>query len=400
MGTVPDSLRVALLLSTSHFEDFYGHSLGLSRHDYVEAYRNDWSWDWCRMLALEGVEANIYVATTSAGEQVTTEDGFRVRFLALNGLARPWLRFPLLRRTPVGRYVWQAANAGAMLRSLRSALIADGVDVLCVQEYWTARLDLLVRAVELPVVAIDQGLPDRHEVKLLKRGSFTRTAGVVVQTEREAAKIARYGGDARRIPNAVDTGIFCPGARRLHRADPVVLFVGRLHEAQKRVSDVIRALARLPETWRLQIAGEGPDRATLERLGFELGIAERVDYLGFVSDGAKLRELYRRASVLALPSAYEGLPMVLLEAMSCGTPVVGSDIPAIAEVIERGRTGLLVPVGDPSRLAEALSEAVARRHELGSAARASILANYDQAVVGPRLAQMLLDARGTAVPSG
>ena len=149
------------------------------------------------MLALEGVEANIYVATTFAGEQVTTVDGFRVRFLALNGLARPWLRFPLLQRTPVGRCVWQAANAGAMLRSLRSALIADGVDVLCVQEYWTARLDLLVRAVELPVVAIDQGLPDRHEVKLLKRGSFKRTAGVVVQTEREAAKIARYGGDAR-----------------------------------------------------------------------------------------------------------------------------------------------------------------------------------------------------------
>ena len=171
------------------------------------------------MLALEGVEANIYVATTSAGEQVTTEDGFRVRFLALNGLARPWLRFPLLRRRRRA-HVWQAANAGAMLRSLRSALIADGVDVLCVQEYWTARLDLLVRAVELPVVAIDQGLPDRHEVKLLKRGSFTRTAGVVVQTEREAAKIARYGGDARRIPNAVDTGIFCPGARRSTELTP------------------------------------------------------------------------------------------------------------------------------------------------------------------------------------
>ena len=137
----------------------------------------------------------------------------------------------------------------------------------------------------------------------------------------------------------------------------------------------------------------------LERLGAELGIAERVDYLGFISDSTKLRELYRRASVLALPSAYEGLPMVLLEAMSCGTPVVGSEIPAIAEVIERGRTGLLVPVGEPGSLAEALAEAVGRRDELGAAARASILANYDQAVVGPRLAEMLRAARWTGATS-
>jgi glycosyltransferase involved in cell wall biosynthesis len=85
--------------------------------------------------------------------------------------------------------------------------------------------------------------------------------------------------------------------------------------------------------------------------------------------------------------------------MSCGTPVVGSDIPAIAEVIENGRTGMLVPVGDPRRLAEALSESVVRRDELGSAARASILANYDRAVVGPRLAQMLRSASLTPTSS-
>jgi glycosyltransferase involved in cell wall biosynthesis len=399
MGRVPDRLRIALLLSTSHFEDFYGDGLGLSRTEYLDAYRNDWSWDWCRMLAREDVEATIYLATTLAGERFATADGYRVRFLPLGSIAAPWIRFPLLQRTPVGRYVGQAANAAAMLRALRGSLVDDRVDVLCVQEYWTARFDLIVRALNTPVVAVDQGLPDRHEVKLFKRGSFGRACGVVAQTEREAAKIRGYGGQASRIPNAVDAEFFHPDSHEPRRSERVILCVGRLHDAQKRFSDVIRALALLPGTWRVQIAGNGPDRPMFERLSDELGVRDRVEYLGFVSDSTELRDLYRSASVVALPSAYEGLPMVLLEAMSCGTPVVGSDIPAIAEVIERGRTGTLVPVGDPRRLAEALSESVARRDELGSAARASILANYDQAVVGPRLAQMLRLARLTPTSS-
>lgn len=391
-----EPLRVALLLSTSHFEAFYGDGLGLTRPEYIAAYRNDWSWDWCRMLALEGVETTIYLATTRGGEHVTTADGYHVRFLPLGAAASPWIRFPMLVRTPPGRYIGQAANAMAMLRALRSALTADRTDVLCVQEYWTARFDLLVRALGVPVVAVDQGLPDRRELKLFKRGSFTRSAGVVVQTQREAAKVRRYGGNARRVPNAVDTRLFSPSRQAAGAPARVILCVGRLHDEQKRFSDVIRALATLPEQWRLQVAGNGPDRARLERLSDELGVRDRVQYLGFVSDDTTLRDLYRQVGVVALPSSYEGLPMVLLEAMSCGTPVVGTDIPAIAEVIENGRTGLLVPVGNPVRLAKALTEAVALRAKLGSAARDAILANYDQAVVGPRLAEMLRAARMTA----
>ena len=382
-------LRVALLLSTSHFEAFYGDGLGLSRRQYLAAYRNDWSWDWCRMLAMAGVEATIYVATTLPGEHVLTDDGYRVRFLPLGSLAEPWIRFPWLHRTPVGRYVGQLANAAAMLPALRSALTEDGVDVLCVQEYWTARLDVLVRALSIPMVAVDQGLPDRHEVKLLKRASLRRTAGVVVQTEREAAKVRRYGAEARRIPNAVDADFFRPGSVHPRGSDPLILFVGRLHDAQKRISDLIRAVARLPGEVRLQIAGSGPDLAMLERLTDELRVRDRVQYLGFIADKGRLRELYRSASVVALPSAYEGLPMVLLEAMSCGTPVVGSDIPAIAEVIEHGRTGFLVRVGDVPALAGALRAASGSRVLLGSAARAAVLSSYDQAVVGPRLTAML-----------
>ena len=195
-------------------------------------------------------------------------------------------------------------------------------------------------------------------------------------------------GAAERIPNAVDTRLFSPGGR-VNAERPTILCVGRLHDAQKRLSDVIRALALLPPYWRLEIAGNGPDREMLERLAADLGIADRIRYLGFVSRGTELRDLYRRATVLALPSVYEGLPMVLLEAMSCGTPVVGSDIAAIAEVIDHARTGLLVPVGAPDRLAAALRNAATRRDELGSAARTEILAHYDQTVVAPRLVAAL-----------
>ena len=192
----------------------------------------------------------MYVPTTEHAEQVQTDDGYGVRFLPLAAAAKPWTRFPVLSRTPVGRYVGQAANAAAFLRPLRSALAEDLIDVLCVQEYWTARFDVLARSVACPVVALDQGLPDRREIKLLKRGAFERTSGTVVQTQRQATKVGRYGGAAERIPNAVDTACSRRAVGIAER--PTILCVGRLHDAQKRLSDVIRALALLPPTggWR------------------------------------------------------------------------------------------------------------------------------------------------------
>jgi glycosyltransferase involved in cell wall biosynthesis len=394
-------LRVALLLSTRYFEDFYGAGLGLDRSAYLERYRNDWSWDWCQMLAREQVQTTIYVPTIEHGELVGTADGYGVRFLELAALVRPWVRFPVLERTPVGRYFGQVANALAMLAPLRAALEEDGIDVVCVQEYWTARFDVLARTLGRPVIAVDQGLPDRREIKWLKRGAFRASAGAVVQTEREGDKVDRYGGDARRIPNAVDAEFFSPDpAPRPPDGEPEILFVGRLHDAQKRVSDVLKALWLLPEDWRLTVVGGGPDEAALRRLANELGVSERVSFEGFVGDSRRLRDLYRRADVVAMPSSYEGLPMVLLEAMSCGTPVVGSQIPAIAGVVRDGETGILFPVGAPDRLASALADAVADRDRLGDGARRSILADYDQAVVGPRLAAFLAAARDGDASNG
>ena len=389
-------MRIALLLSTLRFEDFYG-----------------------TVLACHGPSTWTGTGTTGHGtgvrcwfRRVTARASISPRATQANvWIRRTESQFAFFRSAAwsnhgyathsFGADQWDGTSSRQSTRPPSCVRFASGslpTESTCCasRRYWTARFDVIVRSLDHPVLAVDQGLPDRREIKMLKRGSFRRCAGAIVQTESEAAKVARYGGAAERIPNAVDTGFFCPRQFQEGSHRPTVLFVGRLHEGQKRVSDVLHALARLPAQWRLEIAGSGPDRGRLEALAVELGISDRVEFLGFVADPGDLRDLYRRASVLALPSAYEGLPMVLLEAMSCATPVVGSEISAIAEVVEHDRTGLLVPVGAADRLAACLQEAVERADVLGQAARAEVLACYDQAVVRPTLVRTLSRARDAA----
>jgi glycosyltransferase involved in cell wall biosynthesis len=293
-------------------------------------------------------------------------------------------------------------NAAAFLRGLRAALAHDAVDVLLIQEYWTARYDLLAARLRVPILAVDQGLPDRREVKLLKRRFLPRARRVLTQTIGERDKVAAYGGAAERLPNAVDTERWSPPADDSARAPHTVLTVGRLLEIQKRTSDLIRATHLLGPDWRLRILGSGPDEEALKDHARRLGVTDRVAFLGFTLDQDRVRAECRTCSVFALPSAYEGLPMALLEAMSCGAAVVGSDIPAIAEVVTDGRDGLLAQMGSPEQLADRIREADTRRAELGAAARATIVAGYSQPALGRRLVELLETAatdRGRATPA-
>jgi glycosyltransferase involved in cell wall biosynthesis len=382
--------RVAVLLSTDAFEDFYGTSLGLTRQQYLVDYRNEWSWEYADALRRADFAPLLYVASTGPSARHETPEGVGVRFLALGRVDWPWRRMRALRRTPVGRYVAQAANAASLLPSLRAALREDGVQALLVQEYWTARWDVLAWRLDLPLLAVDQGQPDRRELKWLKRATLPRARRVIVQTEAERAKVVRYGGAAERIPNGVDIERYAPDPAEGERRTEV-LIVARLLDVQKRISDIIRALALLEPSWRLRVLGGGPDEAALRELARRVGVLDRCCFEGFVMDRDVVRDALRTCGVFALPSAYEGLPMALLEAMSCGAAVVGSDISAIAEVVSDGRDGLLVPVGAPDRLASAIAVAYARRAQLGAAARATIEAGYSQPAIAERLRAALAD---------
>jgi glycosyltransferase involved in cell wall biosynthesis len=136
---------------------------------------------------------------------------------------------------------------------------------------------------------------------------------------------------------------------------PIILGVGRL-TAQKDFATLIRAFARVRQSHeaRLIILGEGEDRPILERLVRELGLQEWVALPGFVENPYAWM---RRAAVFVLSSRWEGLPTVLIEAMACGTPVVATDCPSgPREILEGGKWGKLVPVGDAVGLAEAICQ--------------------------------------------
>ena len=140
-------------------------------------------------------------------------------------------------------------------------------------------------------------------------------------------------------------------------APPVVLSAGRLNE-QKGFDVLIDAFAQVRQSApaRLVIIGEGDERAALQARIDALGLKEHADLAGF---NANPYAMMSRAAVYALSSRFEGLPGALLEAMACGTPVVATNCPSGPdEILEGGRYGALVPVGDASALAAGILKAL------------------------------------------
>jgi glycosyltransferase involved in cell wall biosynthesis len=154
----------------------------------------------------------------------------------------------------------------------------------------------------------------------------------------------------------------------------VVGTVSRLHR-QKGVVNFLRAApaiqAAFPEL-RFAVVGDGPEGKTLRREARGLGLEGRFLFLGERKDAASILALF---DLFVLPSLWEGLPFVIVEAAALGRPIVATAVDGVPEMLEDGRTGLLVPPGDPAALAEAVIRLLRNGDEarrLGEAARALV----------------------------
>lgn len=209
----------------------------------------------------------------------------------------------------------------------------------------------------------------QHRILPLLYRAFSRFAdGVLAVSKGVADDMATRCGISRErisvIYNPIVTSSRVAGHSPTHdwlddKNVPVFIGIGRL-VPQKNFQLLIRAFAKLSsrQRARLIIIGDGPLRRELHSLACLLGVADDVDLIGYRESPYAYLE---QAAAVVLPSRFEGFGNVLVEAMSCGTPVISTDCPfGPSEILEDGQYGLLVPMDDPASMADAMASTLTR----------------------------------------
>jgi glycosyltransferase involved in cell wall biosynthesis len=303
-------------------------------------------------LAARGIDVDVVVAS-----------GNGPYFGELNGKAR-------LVDLAVGRTFASVAPLARYLRLEQPAVMVSAPDsgsIVALLARRLARVDTRMVTVTHAVLSrslkFKPGLHRRAFPHLLRRLYATADALVAVSdwVADDLAQIARLPRSRIEvIANPVvhegllaQTGDGAGHPWLQSRSAPVILSVGRLN-GEKNYADLLRAFARLrrERQARLIILGEGAERAHLVRLAADLGVTDDVSLPGFVSNPYGYMA---RAHLLASSSRYEALPTVLIEALACGCPIVATDCPGgVREILDGGRWGRLVPMGDHEAMKDAM----------------------------------------------
>ncbi len=297
-------------------------------------------------------------------------------------------------RHPASPRLW--FELGGLLRRIRGDALHMNLPSV-----YDARLTVpavLAKSVGYRRVVTTEHLPmvDRARRRMLVKILLTPAVdAIIVNTEWNRQTLASKHHIPRRkirvIPNASAEAPAMTAAEReavraelgIGRGEIAVVSVGRL-TARKGHRFLQEALAGLDAPWRLLMAGEGEEDAALRAQSAELGIADRVHFLGHRTDA---RRVIHACDLLALASTLETQPFVLSEAMASGLPVVSTTIYGIPETVNDGETGYLVPPGEVAPLRAALSKLITDadlRERMGRAARARYESHFALEIMAAR----------------
>lgn len=270
-------------------------------------------------------------------------------------------------------------NIGVVSAARVRRWIKDGnFDVVHVHEAVSPTLSVLACWIAYgPLVATQHVAMERSRVlsagALLANTAMEKLSGrIAVSDKARQFMVEHVGGDAVLIPNGVNCRAFAvpdtlPG---YPRQGPTLFFIGRIDEPRKGLPTLLEAMPRIIAAWpdvQLLVAGPG-DVPSVEK-SLAPAVAERVRFLGLVSEEDKVRAFHSADLYIAPQLGGESFGIVLLEAMASGTPVLASDLEAFQLVLEGGRDGRLFPTGDSDALAEAALELIgdaSAREELAS----------------------------------
>ena len=339
-------------------------------------------WRLARALAARGHQVDLVIGRADPGLDVPPSPG-----VTLIVLGRPKVRHMVV---PLWRY----------LRQARPEIVFSAEDHLntlvlltAVAARSTARISGSSRVTPFDTYST-RVLSKRWILKHLSRLSFRRADALTCVSKDMVAQYRTVFGDA--APHSAVYNIVDDAASRARRAEPVdepwlldqqgpvVIAAGSL-QPWKGFGDLIEAFALVRADARLLILGDGPLRGALEEQIARLGLADRVKLPGFVHNPINY---FARAEVFALSSHVEGLPNVLVEAMLAGCTPVATDCPTgPREVLDGGRFGYLVPVGDREAMASAIEQAI--DHPIAPELLAEAVRPFEEATVIARHFELL-----------
>lgn len=338
-------------------------------------------------LALADRGHEVHFLSYEPPHRLADETSFRanVFFHEVQVTAYPLFRYPPYDLALASKMVEVVEAGGVELLHVHYA-IPHAISAVLAREMLGGRVRVLTTLHGTDVTVVGQ---DKSYLTATRYG-ITRSDGVTAVSEhlrRETQRVFCPDCEIRVVYNFLDTKRYAPrdcGKTRAFFAakrESVLAHVSNFRPV-KRVGDVVRVFAKVNATHpaRLLLVGDGPDVPLAESVAEELGVRDRVHFLG---QRGSVENVLGCADLFLLPSETESFGLAALEAMACGVPPVATDAGGLPEVVEDGVSGFLCPVGDVDGMARAAQKLLGDprlRRRMASAARARAVERFDRSI--------------------